>query len=438
MSADIQSALVIDDEATCRGLMTEWLRALGWQVWEAATGQEGIALALKHRPRVVFCDLMMPRGNGFQVCRSLRAAPTLRHTRLIVTSGRDFAADRREAQKAGAEEYLVKPVSRARLAELLARCLAETSSDQPAWLRFWGVRGSIPTPGRQTVRYGGNTTCVEVRVGGEILMLDAGTGARLFGRALAREFKNRPLNLTLLLTHTHWDHIQGLPFFAPLYEPLHHIRIVGCEGARQGLATILSNQMENPYFPVGMHELPGNVRIEEMQDMSFQVGPVHVAACFANHPGVCVGYRLSAGGRSMAFFPDNEPRPPRASAAGGRRRRQERADARLVEFLRGTDVLIMDAQFDCREYPSHAGWGHGCAKDAVALALAAGGGRLFLFHHDPDHDDAKVAAMTRQAREWVARRGGRLRVDAAREGLQVVWGDGAPARRSRATGRATQ
>jgi len=438
----MQSVLVIDDDAAYRAVLTEWLTDLGWQVVQAATGRKGIALALRHRPRVILCDLMMPRGNGFQVCRTLRSRPELSQTRLIVTSGRDFAADRKEALQAGADEYLTKPISRARLLAVLTRCRAEAAPAPPARLRFWGVRGSIPTPGRQTVRYGGNTTCLEVRVGDEILMLDAGTGARLFGQALMREFKNRPLSLTLLLTHTHWDHIQGLPFFAPLYDPRHHIRIVGCEGARQGLATILSNQMENPYFPVGLHELPGSVQIEEMREMSFQVGPVRVAACFANHPGMCVGYRLYAGDRSLAFFPDNEPLPPgkglSAARAGRSRGRHERTDPRLVEFLRDADVLVMDAQFDCHEYPAHAGWGHGCVKDVVALALAAGVRRLFLFHHDPDHDDAKITAMTREARRLVARRGGRLRVDAAREGLEIDWGGALAAGRRRVADRATQ
>src|SRR6266567_1074644 len=188
-------------------------------------------------------------------------------------------------------------------------------------LKFWGVRGSIPTPGPTTVEYGGNTSCVEVRADGQIIILDAGTGLRLLGRELVSEFDNQPLDLTLLLTHTHWDHIQGLPFFLPVYQPQNRLRILGYEGARHGLNNVLTNQMESPFFPIGLREVPANVRIEELKELEFNLGPVQVRACRAHHPGICVGYRLSAGGRSIAFFPDNELPPdadgPLSNAARG-------------------------------------------------------------------------------------------------------------------------
>src|SRR3989442_1967660 len=147
-----------------------------------------------------------------------------------------------------------------------------------ARVTFWGVRGSIPTPGPGTVHYGGNTSCVEVRAAGQIVILDAGTGLRLLGRQLAEEFDGQPLGLTLLLTHTHWDHIQGLPFFLPVYQPQNHLRILGYEGARHGLANILTSQMESPFFPIGLKEVPANVKIEELKETSFNIGPVRVAS----------------------------------------------------------------------------------------------------------------------------------------------------------------
>lgn len=425
------TVLIIDDDADYRRLLAEALAAKGWQVRQASTGKEGITLAQRHPPELVLCDLMMPDGNGFQVCRALRAKARMNSTRIIVTSGRDFPADRKAALEAGADDYLTKPISLARLTRCRTRPAAVPAATEapPAFLRFWGVRGSIPTPGRGTTRYGGNTTCVEVRVGDEIIVLDGGTGLRLLGRALIEEFRDRPISLTLLLSHTHWDHIQGLPFFLPLYEPKNRIRVLGYEGARQGLATILGNQMENPYFPVGLDELPSNVRIQELKEMSFRVGDVRVEACFANHPGVCVGYRLFAGDRSLGFFPDNEPRLCQHVVKrhhGGPTPHDtdfaRREDHKLVDFLHGTDTLIMDAQYDCAEYREHVGWGHGCVDDVVDLALAAEVKRLFLFHHDPNHDDAKVACMLRHARERAAAGTRRLRVDAAREGAKIGWG----------------
>jgi phosphoribosyl 1,2-cyclic phosphodiesterase len=271
------------------------------------------------------------------------------------------------------------------------------------------VRGSIATPGATTVRYGGNTSCIEYRSGGEIIILDAGTGLRALGQALLKEFKGKPLNLTLLLTHTHWDHIQGLPFFAPIYNPRCRLRILGCEGARKGLVAALTGQMESTYFPVPFAKLPSNIEIEELKDFNFDIGPVLVRAQRANHPGMCVGYRLFSPDGIITFFPDVEPR------AGG-------VDRAMVEFLRDADVMIHDSQYDRAEYKKHIGWGHGCVDDSVALALQAGVKQLCLFHHDPDHDDKRMDEFVKHARQVVAKRKSKMKVDAAREGMVIQLG----------------
>ena len=273
-------------------------------------------------------------------------------------------------------------------------------------LKFWGVRGSIPTPGPGTVRYGGNTSCVEVRSGGDIIILDAGTGLRALGGSLLTEFKEQPLNLTLLVTHTHWDHIQGLPFFAPIYNPRCRLRILGAQGTREGLINALTGQMESTYFPVPFAKVPGNIEIEEVADFNFNIGPVQVRAQRSNHPGLCFGYRLFSPDSLIVYFPDSEPR------AGG-------DDKKMIEFIRDADVLILDAQFSAAEYKTHTGWGHGCLDDAVALAMKAGVRHLCLFHHDPDHDDKTIDGFVKRARQLVAKRKSKLKVDAAREGMTI-------------------
>lgn len=223
------------------------------------------------------------------------------------------------------------------------------------------------------------------------------------------EFKKKPLNLTLLVSHTHWDHIQGLPFFAPIYNPRCRLRVLGGEGARKSLVTALTGQMESTYFPVPFAKLPSNIEIEELRDFNFAIGHVLIRALRANHPGVTVGYRLLSPDGLICFFPDTEPRP------GG-------DDRDMIEFIRDADVLILDSQYDRTEYARHIGWGHGCVDDSVALALKAGVKRLILFHHDPRHDDRKIDALLKHARQLVAKKKGKLKVAAAREGLTIQLG----------------
>ena len=428
----MKTVLLIDDDHVVRTLLSRFLKENGWEVWEAQDGERGVELARHHHPSVVLSDLLMPRLNGFQVCTALRQEHSLQHTWIIAMSGKSFSGDRQQALDSGADEFLLKPVNPSELLALLNRFISSKTATAPAapappahatTVKFWGVRGSIPTPGPGTVFYGGNTSCLEVRAEGETIILDSGTGIRRLGVALAAEFKNQPLHLTILITHTHWDHIQGFPFFLPAYEPKNQIRILGYEGARVGLARIFSSQMEGPYFPIGLKELPGNISIEELKDLEFSIGNVRVQAAFVNHPGICVGYRLHTRHGSIAYLPDNEPCYRLRSKPdtelffqAGATEFAQAEDAKLIEFLHGTDILVIDAQYDAEEYKSHIGWGHGCVDDVVTLALRAQVKRLYLFHHDPEHDDAKISQMVEHARQLAAAQGSSIVIEAAREG----------------------
>jgi phosphoribosyl 1,2-cyclic phosphodiesterase/CheY-like chemotaxis protein len=426
----VKTILLIDDDNKCRAPAAEMLRRDNWNVIEADNGEQGVELALQHRPDIILCDLLMPRGNGFFVCRSVRTHMELRNTPVVILSGRDYLADREAAEEAGAADYLLKPVELSLLREILARLTlpvaekkplngdASVGSEDETVVRFWGVRGSIPTPGPTTVYFGGNTSCVEVRADGELIVLDAGSGIRALGHALAEEYQEKPINLTLLISHTHWDHIQGFPFFLPAYNPLNQVRILGYEGARAGLGATLAGQMESPYFPIALKQMPGNIVIEELREMTFRIGKIEAQACFVNHPGVCVGFRLNTSHGSIVYVPDNEWSTDNRGIEGETVPR--RMDLSVTEFVKGADVLIIDAQYDRAEYNAHVGWGHGCVDDVVNLAAAAGVKQLFLFHHDPAHDDKYVATMLEHAREVARASGSGLLVEAAREGEKVV------------------
>jgi phosphoribosyl 1,2-cyclic phosphodiesterase len=295
-------------------------------------------------------------------------------------------------------------------------------------LKLWGVRGSIPVPGPATVRYGGNTTCAEVRADGEIIVLDAGSGIRELGLALENEFGSRPINLSLLITHVHWDHIQGFPFFVPSYNDKNHIQIFGYDGTGSGLREILKGQMATPFFPVALYDLPGKIKIEKLESMDFKIGKVHVRSKFMNHPGVCVGYRLFTSKGSIAFLPDHEPYEAfKLHSAKShllspeqtqKRAREDRAE--LVKFLQGSDILILDTQYTDEEYQAHVGWGHGSLSTAISLAIDAAVRKLILFHHDPTHDDDMIDKMVQTARKLAAKSESYLEVEGAREGAEMT------------------
>lgn len=286
----------------------------------------------------------------------------------------------------------------------------KTKSDAVGGLRviFWGVRGSVPTPGAATAGYGGNTPCVEVRAKDEIVILDAGTGIRPLGAALKKEFGEQPIRATILLSHTHWDHIQGLPFFAPLYEAKNRFRILGRQDGFS-FGDAVRGLMAPPYFPVSFDQIAGHVTVETLEALEFSIGEIAVRAHRLNHPGMALGYKLSVGGRVIAYLADNEV--PADDAA-------VRDD--VARFIRNADLVIMDCQYDVGEYGQRCGWGHGCVDEVIDLAATAKVGRFYLFHHDPTHDDARVDQILERARQIGARVNPQMHIEAAREGDTFV------------------
>lgn len=281
---------------------------------------------------------------------------------------------------------------------------------------FWGTRGSIPTPGVHTARYGGNTSCVAVTgARDQIVILDAGSGIRLLGRELMR-VASMPMNLDILLSHTHWDHIQGLPFFQPLNTKGNSVRIYGAAQAGVPLEEILDRQMDPVVFPVPLKALAADLQITEITGGQFEIDGFLVEAFRLRHPGTTLGYKLVPvrGGRTIAYLTDNELGP------GGSYGLPPSWRGDLVRFLGGVDTLIHDGMYSEAMIESRAGWGHSTPEQAVDLAAEAGCRRLVLFHHEPEHDDGAVDALVIGARSFAASRAPGLTVEAAMEGMSLT------------------
>jgi phosphoribosyl 1,2-cyclic phosphodiesterase len=253
-------------------------------------------------------------------------------------------------------------------------------------VKFWGVRGSIPTPMPQNMGTGGNTCCLEVRLpDGNLLIVDGGTGIRPLGLALEQEAKGKPCNLHVFLTHFHWDHIQGLPFFQPLYAKDNAVTFYSMRPPEETCA-LLEDQMDVPYFPVEFRFLPAKRSFVNVTGKKFQFGEVEVSNFPLNHPQGCHGYAFIHRGRKLVFACDLEHGLPEF-------------DRILLAAAQGADLLIFDAQFTPDEYPKRRGWGHSTWLQATDMAQQAGAKKLILFHHNPSYNDETLQQILLAARE---------------------------------------
>jgi CheY-like chemotaxis protein len=291
-------------------------------------------------------------------------------------------------------------------------------------VRFWGTRGSIATPGPGTNHFGGNTSCVELTTAnGDLLILDCGTGAHALAADLvARNIKT--INASILLGHTHWDHIQGFPFFSPAFVKGNSVAIYGPEGSRGSLHRVLAGQMEFTYFPVELSQLPAAISYHDLTEGACTIGAARIATQFLNHPAMTVGYRVEADGVAIVYLVDHEPFSDDLWRAGVEPGRVEsilhEGDRRHAGFMANADLVIHDAQYTPEEYRSKKTWGHSAYDYVVRIAAAAGVKRLALTHHDPSHDDHFVADIERAACSLALQIGTGLEVFCAYEGCELV------------------
>lgn len=287
-----------------------------------------------------------------------------------------------------------------------------TYSASPPTIRMWGARGSTPAPGGTTAGFGGNTSCVEIRVGTRSLIFDAGTGIRVLGKNLLERGPEDPLDAHIFLTHFHWDHIQGFPFFAPLYQEGTCLTILGPEQQGVDIQSLFAGQMGPIYFPVPFHQVAAQTSFTHLPVGTWEEEDVKVHSFRMRHPSVTFGYRVEAQGRSICYIPDNE-------LVGGDYPTSPGWRGELERFVKGADVLFHDAMFTDDEYRNRVGWGHSTYRQALDLALTAGVKRLAFFHHDPDRTDVELDRIVSDYRRELREEGHPLHLEAAREGSEI-------------------
>jgi phosphoribosyl 1,2-cyclic phosphodiesterase len=297
-------------------------------------------------------------------------------------------------------------------------------------IKFWGVRGSIPTPGKATFKYGGNTSCVELQcLDGPFIILDAGTGIRELGKFLLD--KKNPVNAYIFLTHFHWDHIQGLPFFRPAFDPHNSFTIVGSDDAAIKLDQIISFQMDPTYFPITIEDMQANIQFRSIKEQQFEIDGAQIQTIYLNHPGYALGYRITYNNKSVIYISDNEPfNYPTDNLIYSKKYNSnkiedifenlvEDKEKKLIHFCMNADVLIHDSQFFQEEYLEKVAWGHSPFNYTVQLAMKSLAKKLILFHHDPDHDDKTIDHLETLSKQILKNANQSMDCFAAREGMVI-------------------
>lgn len=398
--------LIAEDVRAISLRISHALTSLGYEVDIARDGEECLARVSFFKPDLLVLDLMMPKLHGVDVLKELRSGEATRHLPVIICTAKDFSTELKHVRDLGVVDVIIKPFE----PEILLRKVEEFFSGacavprepgsapsaaphySPALdmtrphVRLWGTRGSIPVSGPRYAQHGGNTSCMEYAFGDTRIMFDAGSGLREAGLSF---LPGGPRHIHLFITHTHWDHIQGFPFFTPIYIPGYEITVYGERGFGKNFETLLSGQLDRDYFPIQREDLRAKVNFVFLDDEPVQIGDVRVTREFTHHPGATVAFKIEHEGKRVAYVPDNEflqgyLGDPRDITRGSD---MVNPHEPLLRFLENVDLLMHEAQYPPDEYPRRIGWGHSNLASACALAKITNARKWIVLHHDPGHDD---------------------------------------------------
>ena len=378
--------LVVDDDPFMIELETALLEEAGYEVVALDSPEEALAKIKNVEPDCVITDLVMPGVAGMQLLKNIRDDHSLSMIKVIVLSSKSFEFDKRQAMQFGADRFITKPIDADNFTKSV-RAVLESKLE----LTFWGVRGTLPVPGARALRYGGNTSCVTLEFPkGQFFIFDAGSGIKELSNAWLAQ-KRGKLEAKIFISHPHWDHINALPFFVPLYIPGNEFEILGASHPHRTMRELISAQMDDIYFPITIKEFGSHVYFRDLNEETIDIDGITIKTKLLSHPGNCLGYRVEYEGRSVCYVTDNElflPDGPHYDA---------HYVSQLTAFLNKADVLITDCTYTDEEYERKVGWGHSCVSQVAELAHYAEVETLYLFHHDPDQNDDAIDAKLEMA-----------------------------------------
>ncbi len=399
------TAVIIDDDDITLNLITTLLEREGIVATTVADSKDAMREIERIRPDVIITDLMMPDVDGFALIEEIRKHPNVGDTKIVVVSAKAYTSDEDRALQLGANGFIRKPINPETFASRLLR-IADDHID----MTFWGVRGTLPKTGPDALRYGGNTSCVTLEFPArQFFIFDGGSGIKELGASLLKQQRSR-INAKLFISHPHWDHINAIPFFAPLYMQGNEFEILGARQGDISMRELISAQMDGVYFPITLTEFAARTYFRDLEEGTYDVAGIEVQTKLLAHPGRALGYRVNYGGRSICYVTDQE------LFLNEDTHYDAHYEKTITEFASGADVLITDTTYTDDEYKTKVTWGHSCVSKVCEWADAAQVKQLYLFHHDPDQSDDAIDAKHEMALEALAARNSSVECLAPKEG----------------------
>lgn len=396
---------LVDEDPRALDAMSKLLKGAGHTVTTSRKSAGVIADIARKKPDCVISDLMMPEVDGLELCAKVRAHKALKHAKFIVVSAKAYEYDQMRSFEFGAHGYIRKPVNPDTFVDKINHVF-----DDQIEMRFWGVRGTLPVSGENTLKYGGNTSCVTLEFPRrQFFVFDCGSGIKNAGDWLMAQQRKR-ITFRIFISHPHWDHINAFPFFGPLYDQGNEVEVLGANQGDITMRQIVSAQMEGVYFPIRLSEFTARVYFHDLEEETLEVDGIAVKTKLLSHPGKCLGYRIGYNGRSICYVTDNEMYVETSEFY------DPHYEKRLAEFVGGADALITDTTYSDEDYRTKEGWGHSCVSKVVNLADTAQVKTLYLFHHDPDQTDDDIDRKHETAMAMLKKRNSKTKCLAPREG----------------------